>query len=76
MENFIFWAVWHSCSEMLKKMDVPKSMKMCVVETTLIQIYSFQPGTLNVTEDRLDHIYFSANFSKLLATPTRPVWEL
>ena len=30
----------------------------------------------NVIEDRLEHMYFSANFSKLLATPTRPVWEL
>ena len=70
MENFIFCAVWHSCSEMLKKMDVPKSMKMCLVETTLIQIYSFQPGTLLKT-DLITYIFLriSQNYSQLLPGP-------
>ena len=70
MENFIFCAVWNSCSEMFKKMDVPKSMKICVVETTLIQIYSFQPGTLLKTDlSTCIFLRIFQNYSQLLPGP-------
>ena len=71
MSKLIWLVSWNSSSERFQKSSCSKiSRKTCVAETTYIQEYSLQAGTLPKTDPIAD--FFPANLLKLVTILSYP----